>query len=67
MVFAVALQYPNGRTAEVLLDRAETPRPGTVFEMYGRKWRVTGVIDSDRRRHVDPADESTRYACVCVR
>ena len=65
MVFLVALRYPNGRTHEAVLDRAEAPKPGTVFEMYGHTWRVTGPVTSDRRRHVAPA-ESTRYACVCV-
>jgi hypothetical protein len=70
MVFRVALTYPNGRTHEAVLDRAEALYPGTVFEMYGRRWRVDGLINdrrSDQRRDIDPADDSTRYACVNVR
>ncbi len=69
MVFLVALLYPNGRTHEGSLDRAETPKVGTVFEMYGRIWRVNEINlnnYSGRTRRVNPADESTRYMCVSV-
>lgn len=73
MVFLVALQYPNGRTHEAVLDRAEAPTPGTVFEMYGRTWRVAELIDSpsykySARRRIQRGltDEPTRYWCVCV-
>ena len=71
MVFLFALQYPNGRTHEAVLERAETPTPGTEFEMYGHTWRVAELIESPsysaRRRLLrDPKDEPTRYWCVCV-
>jgi hypothetical protein len=69
MVFRVALTYPNGRTHEAVLDRAEALNPGTVFEMYGRRWRVDGLISgrhSDKRGYIDPTDDSTQYACVYV-
>ena len=61
MLFLVALQYPNCRTHESVLDRAEAPTLGTEFEMYGHTWRVTVRIESPsysgRRRRVNPADE----------
>jgi hypothetical protein len=69
MVFLVALLYPNGRTHEAVLDRAETPKVGTVFEMYGHTWRVNEINlnnDSGRTRRLHPADQSTRYMCVPV-
>ena len=70
MVFLVALLYPNGRTHEAVLDRAEAPKVGMVFEMYGRAWRVNEIHDgkygSGRPRRVDPSDAPTRYMCVVV-
>jgi hypothetical protein len=67
MVFRVALQYPNGRTHEAILDRAETPRIGTQFVMYGRTWRVYEFGNGPGvRRRVNQADELTLYMCVCV-
>ena len=70
VVFRVALQYPNGRTHDAVLDRVEAPMIGTVFEMYRRTWRVNGIHDSrassGRPRRVDPSDKSLQYVCVCV-
>ena len=45
VVFLVSLLYPNGRTHEAVLDHAETPKLGTMFEMYGRTWRVNEIHD----------------------
>jgi GNAT superfamily N-acetyltransferase len=70
MQFAVALQYPNGRTVEAVLTSHRAPEQGTQFEMHGHTWVVTGLVDSrhaDRlRRKVDPKAESTRILCVRV-
>jgi hypothetical protein len=70
MVFRVVLEYPNGRTHDAILNRADAPKPGTVFAMHGHTWQVTRLVNSrhtDRfRRTVIPADESTRYVCVRV-
>ena len=69
----MALLYPNGRTHEAVLDRAEAPTLGTVFEMYGRTWRVAELIESPSHRYSARSrvqrgltDEPTRYWCVCV-
>jgi hypothetical protein len=71
MEFAVTLQYPNGRRYNTVLFTDQAPQQGTEFELYGRTWCVTGLIDSTRspaqfRRKVDPKGESTRILCVCV-
>jgi hypothetical protein len=70
MVFLVELKYPNGRRHDAVLDRPEPLVVGSEFEMFGHRWRVTGLADSrhaDRfRRKVDPKAESTRALCVRV-
>jgi hypothetical protein len=71
MVFAVTLEYPNGRRYDTALTIDQAPKQGTEFELYGRTWRVAGLINRTRtpaqfRRKVDPKAESTRILCVCV-
>ena len=70
MAFAVTLEYPNGRSHEAVLDRAQAPELDTEFEMFGHRWRVTRLIDSRHAnrllRRANPAAESPRYLCVCV-
>jgi hypothetical protein len=70
MEFAVTLQYPNGRRYNTLLFTDQAPQQGTEFELYGRTWRVIGLLDSSRidshHRRVDPRAESTRILCLCV-
>jgi hypothetical protein len=36
----LALEYPNGRTAEVVVD--EEVEPGQELDLYGRRWKVVG-------------------------
>jgi hypothetical protein len=46
MEFAVALQYPNGRTYETVLSFDGPLERGTEFERYGHTWRVADLLDS---------------------
>jgi hypothetical protein len=69
MEVAVALQYPDGRTHNTVIDRATALRRGTEFEMFGHTWRALGPIDtrrSDWLRRVEEPPESARILCVRV-
>jgi hypothetical protein len=44
----LSLEYPNGRVHECRID-AEL-REGSVFEMYGRRWRADRVLPEERGR-----------------
>lgn len=39
----LVLTYPNGRTHEVDYEGDGRFDAGSVFELYGRTWRVTGL------------------------
>jgi hypothetical protein len=64
MVFAVTLEYPNGRRYDTALTIDQAPKQGTEFELYGLINRTR--TPAQFRRKVDPKAESTRILCVCV-
>jgi hypothetical protein len=40
----VLLRYPNGRTHEARISTPDVLSAGFEFELFGRRWRTTGVM-----------------------
>jgi len=56
----VELMYPNGRTHATTVTTAHELEPGAGFDLYGRHWKVVGLILSSRSTRHLPA----RMRCV---
>jgi hypothetical protein len=49
----VALVYPNGQTHETTVTTADELEVGAGFDLYGRHWKVVGLMLSYRStRHL---------------
>ena len=59
MTARVLLEYPNGRVHETTIEA--TLKPGTEFELFGRRWRAVGP-PVDRYGRSNRADSD---AIVC--
>jgi hypothetical protein len=58
----IGLEYPNGRTVAVSLDR--DVKPGMEFELYGRRWHALGPLQSYQSRNLPVAER--RILCTSL-